>query len=99
MSALTTILFLGGGSPYLYLLEVSNSILDKIFLIEVFFSIKTLSITSFFIFVRAAFPRLRYDQLMILGWTIFIPFTMSFFIFVLMLKLLFSGFNVGLLTL
>ena len=36
---------------------------------------KTFSILTFFIWIRASFPRYRYDQIMRLGWKIFIPLT------------------------
>jgi NADH-quinone oxidoreductase subunit H len=37
------------------------------------FMIKTLLVISFFILVRATFPRVRYDQLMGLGWKVLLP--------------------------
>jgi NADH-quinone oxidoreductase subunit H len=33
-----------------------------------------------FVWVRAAFPRLRYDQLMFLGWKVFLPLSLGFLI-------------------
>jgi len=35
-----------------------------------------------FIFVRANFPRYRYDQLMAIGWKVFLPFTLGYLIFI-----------------
>jgi NADH-quinone oxidoreductase subunit H len=38
--------------------------------------IKTFLLVSVFIWIRATFPRYRYDQIMRLGWKIFIPLTL-----------------------
>lgn len=46
-----------------------------------FFSIKALLIVFAFIWVRAAFPRYRYDQLMRLGWKILLPLSLAYVIF------------------
>jgi NADH-quinone oxidoreductase subunit H len=43
-----------------------------------------------FIWIRASFPRYRYDQLMRLGWKIFLPFTL-FWVVLVASVLLFSG--------
>jgi NADH-quinone oxidoreductase subunit H len=42
------------------------------------FVLKVLLILFFFIWVRAAFPRYRYDQLMRLGWKVFLPLSLGF---------------------
>jgi hypothetical protein len=34
-----------------------------------------------FIFVRANLPRFRFDQLMYIGWKVFLPITLSFIFF------------------
>lgn len=47
----------------------------------VFFGFKTTLILFFFIWVRAAFPRYRYDQLMRIGWKIFLPFSLGWILF------------------
>jgi NADH-quinone oxidoreductase subunit H len=48
---------------------------------EFFFAFKTIIITFLFIFVRANLPRFRFDQLMFIGWKIFLPITLSFLLF------------------
>ena len=70
MSAMTTILFLGGW-------HVPFGI-DALSFVPgpVWFALKTASILFFFIWVRATFPRFRYDQLMRLGWKVFLPLTL-----------------------
>ena len=70
MSAMTTVLFLGGWLPPFGIeaLAVVPGI--------VWFILKTFLIMFFFLWARATFPRYRYDQLMRLGWKIFLPFTL-----------------------
>jgi NADH-quinone oxidoreductase subunit H len=63
VSAIATTLFLGGWSGPLF--GWMN------FLIKVF------AFMFFFIWVRATFPRLRYDQLMFLGWKIMLPLSLA----------------------
>lgn len=70
MSAMTTVLFLGGWLPPFGI--ESLAIVPEI----VWFILKTLSVMFFFIWARATFPRYRYDQLMRLGWKVFLPFTL-----------------------
>jgi len=43
---------------------------------------KTFIVVSMFIWIRATFPRFRYDQIMRLGWKIFIPVTLVWLILV-----------------
>jgi len=75
MSAMTSILFLGGWLPPL---EVSW--LDWI-PGPIWFAAKISFLLLLFILARAAFPRYRYDQLMRLGWKVFLPFTLVAVIF------------------
>jgi NADH-quinone oxidoreductase subunit H len=41
----------------------------------IWLGLKTFFVVSLFIWIRATFPRFRYDQIMRLGWKIFIPVT------------------------
>ena len=67
MSAMTTVLFLGGWLP---LIDVApfNWIPGVIW-----FGAKVAVCLFVFLWVRATFPRYRYDQLMRLGWKVFLP--------------------------
>ncbi len=70
MSALTTILFLGGWHGPLHM-EPFTWIPGF-----VWFALKICLCLFVFIWVRATFPRYRYDQLMRLGWKVFLPFSL-----------------------
>ncbi|MPZ43646.1 MAG: NADH-quinone oxidoreductase subunit NuoH [Betaproteobacteria bacterium] len=63
VSAMITTLFLGGWyGPWLPPLA--------------WFLLKTLAFVAFFVLLRAALPRLRYDQLMAYGWKVMLPLTL-----------------------
>ena len=67
MSALASILFLGGWQAPLGLTFIPG----------VFWLIAKICVIMFFFFwVRATFPRYRYDQLMRLGWKVFLPLSL-----------------------
>jgi NADH-quinone oxidoreductase subunit H len=70
MSALTTILFLGGWHPPMHV--VPFTWIPGF----VWFALKIALLLFVFIWVRATFPRYRYDQLMRLGWKVFLPFSL-----------------------
>ena len=70
MSAMTTILFLGGWLPPFDFLPF-NLIPGP-----VWFFLKIIFLLFIFIWVRGTLPRFRYDQLMRLGWKIFLPFSL-----------------------
>lgn len=74
MSALMTILFLGGWlsplpfAPFTWLPG------------PLWFLIKILLCLFVFLWVRATFPRYRYDQLMRLGWKVFLPLSLGWLV-------------------
>ena len=70
MSGMTTILFLGGWLPPLDIAPF-NWIPGIIW-----FCLKILVLLFIFIWVRATVPRYRYDQLMRLGWKVFLPLSL-----------------------
>lgn len=84
MSTLIVLLFCGGWLMPFFNFNVFN------FMAPVIFSIKIAFFCFCYILVRAAFPRYRYDQLMDIGWKIFLPFTLSFLIFIVSFLLIFS---------
>ncbi|OEJ68037.1 NADH-quinone oxidoreductase subunit NuoH [Magnetovibrio blakemorei] len=71
MCGMTTILFLGGWLPPLDIAPF-NLIPGPIW-----FFIKIVMLLFIFIWVRASFPRYRYDQLMRLGWKVFLPMSLA----------------------
>ena len=48
----------------------------------IWLAIKVFAVATMFLWVRATFPRFRYDQIMRLGWKIFIPVTLVWLVFV-----------------
>lgn len=81
MSSFFVILFLGGWLPLPFFNNlIYNSIYNSFFM-SFFFSLKVLLLLFIFIWVRASFPRYRYDQLMRLGWKVFLPLSLFYFIF------------------
>jgi NADH-quinone oxidoreductase subunit H len=71
MSGMVVIFFLGGWLP---LIDIApfNWIPGPIW-----FAAKLALVLFFFLWVRATFPRYRYDQLMRLGWKIFLPISLA----------------------
>ena len=70
MSSMTVILFMEGWLPpfYIFPLNVIPGV--------IWFTLKVIFILFLFIWVRGTFPRYRYDQLMRLGWKIFLPLSL-----------------------
>ena len=80
MCSLNVILFLGGWLPLPFLGFLPNVLT---------FTLKVVFMVFIFILIRAMLPRYRYDQLMSLGWKVFLPLSLGFFIF-------YSGIFIGL---
>ncbi|HWA39004.1 MAG TPA: NADH-quinone oxidoreductase subunit NuoH [Burkholderiales bacterium] len=76
ISALTVLMFFGGWQPPI------DSALTNAVPTFVWFFLKTFVVVSLFIWFRATFPRYRYDQIMRLGWKVFIPLTIVWIVVV-----------------
>nr|YP_009720853.1 NADH dehydrogenase subunit 1 [Scherffelia dubia]QGP70658.1 NADH dehydrogenase subunit 1 [Scherffelia dubia] len=76
MSTLCVIFFLGGWLSPISL--VFFEWVPGLF----WFGLKTVCFLFLFVWVRAAFPRYRYDQLMRLGWKIFLPMSLAWVVLV-----------------
>ena len=70
IGAMTTVLFLGGWLPP-FDVAPFTAIPGVIW-----FGLKVSLVLFVFLWVRASFPRYRYDQLMRLGWKVFLPFSL-----------------------
>lgn len=76
MSTLCALLFLGGWLPPLDL-PFFHWLPGSFWL-----GLKVMSLLFLFVWVRAAFPRYRYDQLMRLGWKVFLPLSLAWVVLV-----------------
>nr|AFL55715.1 NADH dehydrogenase subunit 1 [Lasiopodomys mandarinus]QRV60531.1 NADH dehydrogenase subunit 1 [Lasiopodomys mandarinus]QRV60544.1 NADH dehydrogenase subunit 1 [Lasiopodomys mandarinus]QRV60557.1 NADH dehydrogenase subunit 1 [Lasiopodomys mandarinus] len=65
MNALSTIVFMG---------PLHKTLIPELYTTD--FMLKTLILTTLFLWVRASYPRFRYDQLMHLLWKNFLPLTL-----------------------
>lgn len=70
MSAFFSVLFLGG---WFFISSLQGYL---------FFALKIVVVLVFFILVRGAYPRYRYDQLMQIGWKSFLPLATAFLVVV-----------------
>jgi NADH-quinone oxidoreductase subunit H len=84
MSSVTTIMFLGGWLPFVDIFPI-NLVPGPIW-----FGLKVCFFVALFVWARAAYPRYRYDQLMRLGWKIFLPLSLGWVLFIAGIL---SGFN------
>ena len=74
VAILAVLMFLGGWLPPVEFLSFIPG--------WIWLGIKTFVVVSMFIWIRATFPRFRYDQIMRLGWKIFIPVTIVWLLLV-----------------
>ncbi|MFZ9336129.1 MAG: NADH-quinone oxidoreductase subunit NuoH [Burkholderiaceae bacterium] len=74
VSILTVIMFLGGWLSPIAALDFIPG--------WIWLGIKTFCVVTMFLWVRSTFPRYRYDQIMRLGWKIFIPVTLVWLVVV-----------------
>ena len=72
ISALTSMLFLGGWLPPFGLMVQPLTWIPGV----LWFIGKICAVMFVFLWVRATLPRFRYDQLMRLGWKVFLPFSL-----------------------
>ena len=77
VGVLASIMFLGGWAAPFSFLEFGGGFGGFFWLFA-----KTFAIVSIFIWVRGTFPRYRYDQIMRLGWKVFIPLTLVWLVLV-----------------
>jgi NADH-quinone oxidoreductase subunit H len=82
MSSLNVILFFGGWLPPFSFLNFIPG--------AVWFGIKVCFFVILFIWMRAALPRYRYDQLMGLGWKVFLPISLGYLLLTFCILLSFN---------
>jgi NADH-quinone oxidoreductase subunit H len=76
IATLTSIMFLGGwASPFNF---APFTFIPPIFWLVA----KIFAVVSMFLWLRATFPRYRYDQIMRLGWKVFIPITIVWLVLI-----------------
>ena len=85
MSSVTTIMFLGGWLPLIDIFPINLMVPGP-----VWFGLKVCFFVALFVWARAAYPRYRYDQLMRLGWKVFLPLSLGWVLFIAGILL---GFN------
>jgi NADH-quinone oxidoreductase subunit H len=78
ISALTSVFFFGGWlSPLEGYLPAGGGLADWLMLPSFFWlGLKIFAVLFLFLWLRATFPRYRYDQIMRLGWKVLIPITL-----------------------
>lgn len=87
MSHLAVILFMGAWYPpeiiNVLLPSIYTTLANSLFFSFINYSIKVIFVVFIFIWIRATFPRFRYDQLMSFGWKVLLPITFMFYIYII----------------
>nr|YP_010042794.1 NADH dehydrogenase subunit 1 [Anthenea aspera]QPC56434.1 NADH dehydrogenase subunit 1 [Anthenea aspera] len=86
INLLSVILFFGGSSPFFGLFPLNVLVI----------SVKTSFFVVLFLWIRASYPRFRYDQLMYLTWKKYLPFSLAVLVFYVVLLVLVDGLPPGL---
>ena len=83
IAALMSIMFLGGWLSPFPILNDAEILGMRPFGDGIgWFAVKVAFVLLVFLWVRATFPRYRYDQIMRLGWKVFIPVTLVWIVFI-----------------
>lgn len=85
MSACTIIFFFGGWLMPFNMFENISA------MGSLAFGIKMIGMVLIYVWIRAALPRYRYDQLMNLGWKVFLPISLFYLLFVFIYLLSFNA--------
>nr|YP_009713621.1 NADH dehydrogenase subunit 1 [Paramacrosteles nigromaculatus]QGG46179.1 NADH dehydrogenase subunit 1 [Paramacrosteles nigromaculatus] len=87
----------GGGFALLFISEYSSIIFICLFtcmvflgsnFLSIFFYFKLVLLCFLFVWVRSTLPRYRYDKLMYLAWKCYLPMSLNYIIFFMLLKVL-----------
>jgi len=87
MSSCTVIFFLGGWLSPFEGLDAFSLISITEFFGAFWFSVKIIFMVILYVWIRAALPRYRYDQLMGLGWKVFLPLSLFYLLVVFFILL------------
>lgn len=86
VATLSTILFMGGWLsplPMSWIQQIPEGVLRMPFDSGIHWMFaKMMALMMIFVWIRASFPRYRYDQIMRLGWKVFIPITIVWIVVV-----------------
>nr|AKN24540.1 NADH dehydrogenase subunit 1 [Doratulina dmitrievi] len=85
----------GGGFAFLFISEYASIMFICLLtcviflhstLVSLFFSIKLVLMCFLFIWVRATLPRFRYDKLMYLAWKCYLPLSLNYLVYFILMK-------------